>query len=204
MNPVLEPYTVLEMTGSLEKDVAGFLTRHRRPKTAEHSINVGRKARELAARFGADPDQAEAAGYLHDISAIFPNEERIEVSRQLGIEVLPEEELFPMIIHQKMSRVMARELFHVTDEPILSAVECHTTLKPGSSLMDRIVFVADKIAWDQQGIPPYLDSLLDELDHSIAHAALVYLEFLWDRRHNLKVLHPWAEAAYKELLAECR
>ncbi|GIP32698.1 bis(5'-nucleosyl)-tetraphosphatase (symmetrical) YqeK [Paenibacillus sp. J2TS4] len=202
MNPVLKPYDDVELSGCLEEDVSLFLTRHQRPITAEHSIRVGKKARELAIRFGADADQAEAAGYLHDVSAIFPNDERIEVSRQLGIEVLPEEEKFPMIIHQKISRVMARELFRITAEPILSAVECHTTLKKSSSLLDRIVFVADKIEWDQSGTPPYLDHLLKQLDRSPSHAALVYLEFLWDRRDTLKVLHPWAEAAYKELLAE--
>ncbi|OLF95341.1 Hydrolase (HAD superfamily) [Bacillus licheniformis] len=42
-----------------------------------------------------------------------------------------------MIIHQKLSKVMARDLFQVADEDILNAIECHTTLKkipPSSTL----------------------------------------------------------------------
>lgn len=55
-------------------------------------------------------------GYLHDISAIFPNEVRIVVAEEFGIEILEEERKFPMIIHQKLSRVIAKEIFKVHDE----------------------------------------------------------------------------------------
>ena len=67
-------------------------------------------------------------------------------------------------------------------------------------VLDRVVFVADKIAWDQPGIPPYLDKLLDGLELSLAHGAFVYIEGLWERKEQLKVVHPWLEAAYYDLL----
>ena len=35
-------------------------------KRYDHTLGVAKSARELAARFGADPDQAELAGLLHD------------------------------------------------------------------------------------------------------------------------------------------
>lgn len=193
----------LKLSGDLEQDMVHFLSGNGYPKTAEHSVRVGREARKLAERFGVDPDLAAAAGYMHDISAVFPNSERIMAAEQLGVEILPEERIFPMIIHQKLSKPMARELFGITNENILNAVECHTTLKTSSSTMDRVLFVADKIEWDQAGVPPYLDQLLTQLERSLEHAAFAYLSYLWENKEHLKVLHPWTESAYLELKQLC-
>ena len=89
-----------------------------------------------------------------------------------------------MLVHQKLSVPIARQVFSVDDAEVLSATECHTTLKANASLTDKIVFVADKIAWDQPGEPPYLDDLLNGLESSINAAALVYLEHLWNLREK--------------------
>ncbi len=67
-------------SGDLEKDVTSFLTIHNCKQTAEHSIKVAYEARRLAIRFGIDEVSAFTAGCLHDISAVIPNSQRIEVS----------------------------------------------------------------------------------------------------------------------------
>ena len=188
-------------TDSLKENVHLFLTLNQCPKTAEHCINVGKEARRVAERFGANPDSAEIAGWLHDISAVFPSRERIQVSRALQIEVLPEEETFPMIIHQKISKVMARDIFGIEDSEILEAIGCHTTLRARSKLLDQVVFVADKIAWDQDGRPPYLEALTEQLQRSLKHGAFAYIHYLWERKETLKVIHPWLKEAYDELKA---
>jgi HD superfamily phosphohydrolase YqeK len=78
--------------------------------------------------FDADPDMEEISIFLHDISAVFPSSERISISMDLQIEILPEEEIFPMIIHQKISKVTARDIFKITDTDVLDVVGCHTTI----------------------------------------------------------------------------
>lgn len=191
--------TGLKLSGSLGDRVQAFLRHHDCPKTALHCADVAAKAHELALQCGADAQAAEAGGWIHDASAIFPAAERVQVAQQLGVDVLPEEAAFPMIIHQKLSVVLGREIFGVTDEAVLSAVGCHTTLKRDASLLDKVVFVADKIAWDQPGAPPYLDDMNAALNQSLDHAALVYLRYLWQRRNQLKVLHPWTHDAYHQL-----
>lgn len=187
------------MTGDIHNDVAALLTYYGREVTLEHSGRVAREAKRLATLWGANPEDTEVAGWLHDISAVIPNVQRIPLSERLGLEILPEERLFPMIIHQKLSVVMARDLFGIRNEAILSAIGCHTTLKAKASLLDKIVFVADKIQWDQSGDPPYLQELLTAVEESMDRAAAVYLGHLWDNRDKLKVLHPWARDAYFEL-----
>lgn len=179
--------------------MAAFLTGRGFPRTAGHCAAVAAEARRLAARFGEEPARAEAAGLLHDISAPIPEAERIATAEAWGLEVLSEELAYPMIIHQKLSAVIAREAFGVTDAGVLSAIGCHTTLKAGASRLDKIVFVADKIAWDQPGDPPYLADILVALERSLDAAAFCYLDSLVQRRATLRVVHPWMLAAWGEL-----
>jgi predicted HD superfamily hydrolase involved in NAD metabolism len=187
-------------TGHIREDVTQFLVLRGFPKTAEHVAGVADRAKELAERFAAHPGKAEVAGYLHDISAIIPGGERIAFALRHGVDVLPEEVECPMISHQKLSVVLARELFQVTDADILSAVGCHTTLKANASRLDKVVFLADKMAWDQEGDPPYLQAVLTALDDALDAGVLVYLNFLWDQRSQLQVVHPWFIAARQQLL----
>ncbi|BFH64790.1 hypothetical protein [Paenibacillus azoreducens] len=94
---------------------------------------------------------------------------------------------------------MARDLFQIRDQEILGAVGCHTTLKKDSTLLDKVLFVADKIEWDQSGTPPYLQQIMAQLDRSLEHAAFAYIHFLWEQRETLRVVHPWLRDAYFEL-----
>lgn len=199
MKSVYNNLVITTMTGNLRDDIYNFLVNNSCLKTAEHCIRVGKKARKIAESYNANKDSAEIAGYLHDISAVYSNDARIQVSHVLGIEVLPEEETFPMIIHQKISKEMARDIFNIKDQEILDAVGCHTTLKKNSTVLDKILFVADKIEWDQTGKPPYLNQITQQLDHSLNHAAFEYINFLWMQRDNLRVIHPWLRDAYYEL-----
>ena len=105
------------------------------------------------------------------------------------------------MLHQKLSAAIARDAFGISDASVLSAIGCHTTLRPSPSLLDAVVFVADKIAWDGLGEPPYLAELLAALDHSLDHAALCYLRYLWARRATIPVIHPWFAAAYQQFAA---
>ncbi|MFZ5824637.1 MAG: hypothetical protein ACOY94_09945 [Bacillota bacterium] len=77
------------------------------------------------------------------------------------------------LIHHKCPRTaassarVARDLFGVTDEAVLSAIGCHTTLKRDASLQDQ--------------------------------AALAYLQWMWEQRASLRVVHPWLREAYEQL-----
>ncbi|RXZ78862.1 HD domain-containing protein [Paenibacillaceae bacterium] len=190
---------IAERTGDLRHDIKQFLIQNGHEETAEHCIKVGEEAERIAKRFGEEQEAALYAGYLHDISTVYPNGIRIQVARSLGIDVLPEEELFPMIMHQKISRQMAKDLFYVEDVQILDAVGCHTTLRKNATRLDNVLFVADKIAWDQQGTPPYIEDIVPALDKSLEHGSFAYINYLWIQKEKLKVVHPWLADAYNEL-----
>lgn len=208
MHVILEKLTVgLPLSGHLPDDVAAFLNYHGLTRTLSHSAAVAEKACQLASRFGYDSELASQAGWLHDVSAVIPDAERLEYARALEIDVLPEEVQLPMILHQKLSRVFALEVFDSHDAEILSAVECHTTLKRNAQPLDKVLFVADKLAWDQSGIPPYAKAMQLALDRSLDDGVCVYLAYLWRQRNSLPVIHPWLVDAIKELcqdiIGEC-
>lgn len=200
MQAILKELTSnMNFTNDLKQDIATFLIQNQCPETAQHCMDVGTEARRVALLFSADPNEAEIAGWLHDISAVIPNSDRIAAAKELHIDVLPEEEIFPMIIHQKISRVMAQEIFRITNQEILDAVGCHTTLRAHSTTLDQVLFVADKIAWDQPGDPPYIQEINKSLEVSLTHGAFSYINYLWERKESLKVIHPWLREAYEEL-----
>ena len=189
----------LKLSGDLPEDASRFLVQHGHAPTARHCGQVAKKAGELARQFDVNVSHAETAGWLHDISTVIPNEQRVQVALDYGLEVLPEEHKLPMIVHQKLSALIAYDLFNVTNSEVLSAIGCHTTLEKDASPLDKVVFIADKIAWDQEGQPPYRVELLTALEHSLDKAAFVYLDYLWQRRKTLPVLHPWVREAHQQL-----
>jgi len=189
----------IPLTGDIPRDASAILTHHNCPHTLAHSARVAAAAKRLAEQFNADPQAASHAGWLHDISAVIPKSEWIVCAEEWKIEILPEERQAPVILHQKLSAYLAQHLFGITDLAVLSAIKCHTTLRPGASRLDKIVFLADKLEWDQTGKPPYKAELEEALQDSLEAATKYFLSYMWQQRDKLLVIHPWFKAAYEEV-----
>jgi len=198
---ILEELNIkIDRTPSLYDDVMKAFADYRLPGEIDHTKRVVDKCRELACQFGIDQEAAATAGALHDISALIPNDRRIHACRLADIELLEEEQRFPLLTHQKISRQIAREIFSVKDPAVLEAVACHTTLKKDASALDLVLFVADKLEWDQEGTPPYRDRVIRKLELSLESAALVYINYLFSHEHRLKVVHPRLRDAREDLV----
>ena len=202
MDDRLRPYLQnIALTQNIPTDVVTILEAYNYKKVATHVGEVAVEIRHLATMFNAPQDLA-LAGWLHDVSAIIPNADRIDLCQYFDLEVLPEERQVPMLLHQKLSAVMAKEVWAITDEQILSAIACHTTLKANATQADKIMFLADKISWDQAGTPPYLDEVLLALEDGLDTAVFTFLTYLWQRKEKLKVVHPYFVAAYEDVIRE--
>lgn len=181
----------------LKNEIKQYLVSKNCEKTYYHCMEVGEYAYQLGEKYLTSPEKVSIAGYLHDISAVYPNNQRINVAQKYGIELNEAEMAFPMIIHQKISKSIAKMDFGIEDNEILSAIECHTTLKKNYSDIDLVLFVADKIKWDQEGKPPYLDGLLQALNCSLENTAYFYIDYIL--KHDIKVVHPWLWDTYNQL-----
>ncbi len=195
---LMELRTGFNPSGWLAEDVPAFLVRNECQRAAAHCANVAMAARKLAERFKVDAGAAEAGGWLHDVSAVWLDDQRLAAADALGVGVLEVERAWPKIVHQKLSVVLAREVFQVRDAGVLSAVGCHTTLKAGANPLDKVVFIADKLAWDEPYDAPWHPELREALSQSLDDGCRVYLRSLWEQREKLKVFHPWTEAACRE------
>lgn len=188
--------------GDVRADMVALLTAHSQTHVVGHCMRVAADAHRLAIHYGLDVEAAEVAGRLHDISAIVPNDEHVVLAEELGLDVLPEERAVPMIVHQKLSASIAELILASTIRR--SSARLAATPRSKLAPLDTGVFVADKIRWDQAGVPPYLETILAAVDRSLADAAFCYLDYLWQRRDALLVVHPWLVEALQQLAAAVR
>lgn len=189
----------MDITGNIEKDVESFFKHFNALPLFLHSVHVAQECRNLANLFHINEKSAYIAGYLHDISSVIPKENIMEAVLDLNIAVLPEETQFPYLLYQKLSAALAQELFHIDNKEIVSALQCHTTLKKKCKKLDLILFVADKMKWGKIGNPPYIAAIHLELQKSLEHAAYCYITYVWERRDQYQVIHPWLIEAYDDL-----
>lgn len=164
----------------------------------KHVEDVADIAVGLAKVYNLDIVKIKLAALLHDISAIMTPQEMYDFAKVRGLEIDPAEEKYHSLLHQRISKIIAREEYDITDSDILDAIECHTTLKKNASMYDKVIFIADKISWDQKGVPSYYDLLKSGVMESLDEACYFYIKYQFD--NNLLVMpHQWIIEAYEDL-----
>lgn len=157
--------------------VRALLLENGRQKTWEHVSAVADVCAEIGESFGIPSEACRAAGLLHDISAVVPAAEMMAYAESQGWTIDPAERAHPFLLHQRVSEAAARTRFGVTDETVLTAIRCHTTLRANPSSCDMALFLADKLAWDQPGEPPFRSEIERGLTVSLEQACLNYIEY---------------------------
>lgn len=182
----------------LELKIYHTYMQYHKEHTYNHVVGVAKVAANLAHRFDLDISKCIIASLLHDISAIMTPDVMYDLAVKKHFYLDPAEEKYHFLLHQRISRIIANEEFDINDKDILSAIECHTTLKKDANDYDKVVFLADKIAWDQEGNPPYLDIVLDALNSSLNQACYQFFKYQFD--HQLLLMpHQWLLDAYDDL-----
>ncbi len=172
--------------------------RHHKEKTLRHVEDVAETAVWLAEKHHLDTEKTRLAALLHDISVIISPQEMYETAKERGLPIDPAEEKHHFLLHQRVSRIIAEEQFAVRDETILSAIECHTTLKKNAGPYDKTVFLADKISWDQEETPPWYDPLRNLAEESLYKACYFYINYQFENQ-LLLMPHRWIIEAYEDL-----
>jgi len=171
----------------------------------DHMRAVSGLAGELAARYGADPHQAELAGFLHDVARAQPPQRLLDMARELSEPVGPVEADAPILLHGPVGsrQVLARHPW-VTPEMAL-AIRWHSTGRWGMGLLEKVVFLADKLEPGKNGYYQGLEDLAAIARHDLNTAILRYLE--WLTRHLLdrgQLVHTATLDARNWLLLEQR
>lgn len=130
-------YNIEQIKKDLKKNLSEF--------RYDHSIMVAEESKKLAHQYHLDEEKAYVAGLVHDIAKEFSNEENVEWIEKYNLSkelLLPE---FKKIIHADIGAVVVKEKYGL-DEEICNAVHYHTIGNVPMELLDKIIFVADKIA----------------------------------------------------------
>ncbi|GLB25800.1 hydrolase [Lacrimispora xylanolytica] len=152
------------------------------PQRYEHTISVSFICTALAMRYGADLEQSELAGLLHDCAKYYGDGNINKKCEKQNIFLTSDELKAPVVLHAKYGAWLAEHKYGIEDKEVLDAIRWHTTGRPDMSLLEKIVFTADYIEprRDKAADLPIVRSVafidLDECVYIILKGTLEYLE----------------------------
>jgi predicted HD superfamily hydrolase involved in NAD metabolism len=172
---------------------------------AEHIEGVVAEARRLALLHGADEERAALAAWGHDISRALSPAELLAEAHRLGLAVDPVEEQTPILLHGTIGAEILSRDYAIDDVEVLAAARYHTTGRAGMSILEKVVFVADKTEASKVHSEPRLATVKKLAEQDLDTAILEYLnQHLLEASRRAWPLHPQTVAARNELLLSRR
>ncbi len=109
-----------------------------------HSLGAEETAKELAEMFSVDQEKAALSALIHDNAKCIPYEDVLEIIRENNFDIPDDVKSNKKIIHAHVGACLAKKELGITDDEILNAVKQHTTGRPDMTMLEKIVFLADK------------------------------------------------------------
>jgi predicted HD superfamily hydrolase involved in NAD metabolism len=162
----------------------------------EHSRRVAELAAHYAGLHGASPDEARAAGWLHDVCRDLSADEALAAAGRLGVSVGPLERGHPVgLLHGPVAAAELRALG--LDERVAAAVALHTVGGAGMDVLAKCLYLADFCEPDRDfdGLGEVRRLAESSLDAALAAAARLTLLDLISRGRGV---HPGALDLYNE------
>ncbi len=164
-----------------------------------HTLGVAESARSLAKKYGADPDKAEVAGYVHDYCKCWPTEKMRDYLLRYDFPeavLHGEKELW----HAFVGAVVIQNELQITDPEIIQAVRYHTTGRSGMTLLEKVVCLADYIEPNRKfpGVEELRILAKKDLDEALAEAFGGTIAQLIGKR---KTVFPLTLQAYNDLVS---
>lgn len=166
-------------------------------KRYEHTQGVAYTSAALAMRYGEDVQKAELAGLLHDCAKCLDNEKKIHICKKHNIAISDAELKNPFLLHAKVGGYLTKEKYKIDDEDIINAVTYHTTGRPGMSLLEKIVYIADYIEPGREHASN-LDEIRNLCFRDLDEALLQILEdILVHLKESKKEIDPMTQMTYE-------
>lgn len=116
------------------------LTDHR----YQHTLGVMETAIALAEQYGADSKKAELAAIFHDYAKFRPKDEMMKI---ILSENYPQDLLqyHSELWHAPAGAYLVEKEAGITDKEVLEAIRYHTSGRPGMTLLEKVIYLADYI-----------------------------------------------------------
>ena len=103
----------------------------------KHVIGCSETARELALIHGADPDDAQRAGILHDVTKALDGHDQLRLCDKYGIIISDFDREHTKLLHAVTGAAVAE------NEAVCQAIRWHTSGKANMTTLEKIIYVAD-------------------------------------------------------------
>ena len=122
---------------------------------------------ELAKRYGADPQKAEIAALFHDMYRGVSENSLNYYVKHLGLDSKYLNNC--NLAHGKIAAIIMQRDFEIEDPDIINAVSYHTTGRPGMSLLEKIIYIADYMEpnRDFPGVDRLREAVWRDLDEGV-------------------------------------
>lgn len=129
--------------GLYQKDFSLKLRLMMNPRRFQHTLGVRQEAVRLADKYGLPMQKASLAGMLHDCAKGMTAREMEAIARKHSL--MPDENMLSSgaLMHGPVGAYLAKKQFGVTDEEVLNAIRSHTVGRPGMTMLELCIFVAD-------------------------------------------------------------
>ena len=142
-------------------------------KRFHHSECVMNRCIEIAKMYNFDTEIAAKIGIVHDIAKEISSEDKLKYVEENNIQIDEIERENTTLLHAKIGEDIAVKKFGFTKE-MGQAIRAHTTGITNMSLLDKILFIADRTSEDRGFTDiKYLNNLLIE---SIDKAVLYIID----------------------------
>jgi predicted HD superfamily hydrolase involved in NAD metabolism len=176
---------VLHDAESLQRWVQARLS----PPRYTHTLRVVKTARDIASVFGVGDQKAEVAALLHDCARDMSRQAQLRLAESFGIVISDMERYNPALLHASLGAELARRECGVHCESVLNAIRFHTTGRPGMSLLEKVIFVADYVepGRDFPGVDRVRELSSVDLDKAVLLALDQTIAYVLERA---RLLHP--------------
>jgi predicted HD superfamily hydrolase involved in NAD metabolism len=170
------------------------LTDHR----YQHTLGVMETAIALAEQYGADVKKAELAAIFHDYAKFRPKDEmrQIILSGKFPQDLLQyNSELW----HAPAGAYLAEKEAGISDKEVLDAIRYHTSGRPGMTLLEKIIYLADYIEPGRHfpGVEEVRTLAKEDLDTAFIQAVKNTILFLMKKNQPV---YPESFQTYNDLV----
>ena len=109
-----------------------------------HSLGTAECASKLAEQYNLNKDRAYFCGLIHDCAKCLSKDKLKSMICKCN-DLCDGELINPKTYHAPAGAMIAKQIFCVEDEEILSAIRWHTLGREDMSTFEKIIFLADKI-----------------------------------------------------------
>jgi nicotinate-nucleotide adenylyltransferase len=171
-------------------------------ENGERSKQFGRNAEKVNINFPDEKERIEPAAVLK-IDGEWLKKRREKIGEKY-YERLKNAEFYapkntPLsVLHQYTGAELAEKVFKISDKNILGAIRFHTTAKPEMTLLEKLIYTADKIESerDYEGVEGIRNAMKNGLDEGFLECLKVNYAHILNKKINIHGLTKEASEYY--------